>query len=463
LRAGIEQPTLWVDDIRAFFRDRRRHCNVYVRKGKSMTLGISTRSSSLAIVVLAVMWVGAATGAQQAPTEARDTLPDGPLVFDSSSRGPGARAIPGPKFRVVVMKGLSRPYALASLPDGNMLITERAGQLRIVRHGVLDPQPISGMPEVLDRNQRGLNDVALHPRFAENQWVYFTYYKPKAGSTELAMATLARGRFDGGSALTDVRDLFMTDTFVGAASAARIVFGRDGKIYMAIGIPLPSSSAGAATAMDAQDPGSYFGKVLRLNEDGTAPADNPFVGKPGYRPEIYALGIRNAMGLVVHPDTGEIWETENGPQGGDEINIIRAGLNYGWPVISYGRAYTGDLTGGSGPQSERPFAPGLEQPWLFWSPSIAVAGMAFYTGDRFQEWKGSIFVGALVGQQLQRVVMNDRGLPTRRDSLLVELKQRIREVRQGPDGLLYLLTDEVRGALLRIEPVDDAREASTSR
>jgi len=335
-----------------------------------------------------------------------------------------------------------------------MLITERAGRLRIVRRGVLDPQPISGIPEVLDQSLKGLNDIALHPRFAENRWVYFTYYKPKPESTEIATAALGRGRFDGGSALTDVHDLFTTEAVVSGPSAARFVFGRDGKIYMAIGIPIPSRGpAGAATTTDAQDPGSHFGKILRLNDDGSAPADNPFAGRPGYKPELYALGIRNAMALVVHPETGEIWETENGPQGGDEINIIRAGRNYGWPVISFGRSYGGDLTGDSGPVSEQPFAPGLEQPWLFWAPSIALSGMAFYTGDRFPDWKGSIFVGALVGEQLQRVVMNERGLAVRRQSLLTELKQRIREVRQGPDGLLYLLTDEAAGALLRIEPL----------
>lgn len=419
-----------------------------------MRLGIPIRSL-LAAIALTALFVGSAISAQQAPAPPSDTLPDGPLVFDSSSRGPSGNAIAGPKFRVVPLRGLARPYALAFLPDGSMLITERAGRLRIVRNGVLDPQPIAGMPEVLDRSLKGLNDIALHPRFPENRWIYFTYYKPVVGSTENATATLGRARFDGGHALSDVRDIFSTDTAVSGPSAARIVFGGDGKIYMAIGIPIPSRGrTGVATVTDAQDPASHFGKVLRLNDDGNAPADNPFAGRPGHTPELYALGIRNAMGLVVHPETGEIWETENGPQGGDEINIIRAGKNYGWPVISYGRSYGGDLTGDTGPVSDQPFAPGMEQPWLFWSPSIALTGITFYTGDRFPEWKGSIFVGGLIGTQLQRVVLNQKGLPTRRQPLLTELKQRIREVRQGPDGLVYLLTDETAGALLRLEPVD---------
>lgn len=417
-----------------------------------MTLSIPFRFLSAAIVVCILGVVAVAIHAQQAPAPVRDTLPDSPQIFDSSSRGPSGRPIAGLKFRVVPTKGLSYPYALAFLPDGNMLITERAGRLRIVRNGVLDPQPIAGMPDVLDRSLKGLNDVALHPRFDENKWVYFTYYKPKAGSTEMASAVLGRGRFDG-HALTDVRDVFSTDTVVSGPSAARFVFGRDGKIYLAIGIPIPSTGrTGVATVTDAQDPNSHFGKVLRLNDDGSAPADNPFAGRPGHKPELFALGIRNAMSMIVHPDTGEIWETENGPQGGDEINIIRAGRNYGWPVISLGRSYGGDATGDTGPVSDQPFAPGMEQPLLFWAPSIALSGMAIYTGVRFPQWRGNIFIGALVGEQLQHVVMNQRGLPTRRQPLLRELKQRIREVRQGPDGLLYLLTDEAAGALLRIEP-----------
>jgi glucose/arabinose dehydrogenase len=419
-----------------------------------MTPGIRKRGVVplvLSLPVAAALLVGV-VGAQQTP--AQDTLPGGPLVFDSSTRGPGGSPVAGSKFRVVPLRGLSRPYALAFLPNGDLLITERAGRLRIVRNGVLDPKPIDGVPDVLDRSMKGLNDVAIHPRFAENGWIYFTYYKPAPGSTEVATATLARARFDGSAALTEVRDIFSAGTGVATPSAARLVFGRDGKIYLAIGIPIPSRGrAGLATTTDAQDPGSYYGKVLRLNDDGSAPADNPFVGRQGHKPELFALGIRNAMGLAVHPDTGEIWETENGPQGGDEINIIRAGKNYGWPIVSLGRSYSGDRTGDTGPELDQLSAPGMEPPLLFWAPSIAVTGMAFYTGDRFPDWKNNIFIGALVGEQLQRVVINQRGLPVRRQSLLTELKQRIREVRQGPDGLLYLLTDEAAGALLRIEPV----------
>jgi glucose/arabinose dehydrogenase len=414
---------------------------------------------SLVTTLLIVALAGAVLGSQDIQMAPAAPLADGPLVFDGSSRAPGGRPLGGPKFRVVVTKGLVRPYALAFLPDGGILITERPGRLRIVRNGRLDPDSITGIPEVTERELRGLNDVALHPRFAENRWVYFTYYKPAGGGPIEARATLARARFDGRT-LSDVRELIATDTVVTRASASRIAFGRDGKLYMVIGIPLPAAEPGVATMTDAQDPGSLFGKVLRLNDDGSVPADNPFIGKPGFRPEIYALGIRNAMGFTVHPQTGELWESENGPQGGDEVNIISAGRNYGWPIISYGRSYTGTLTGASGPQLPVPFAEGMEQPWLFWSPSIAVAGMAFYTGDRFPEWKGSLFVAGLIAQQLQRIVLNEKGEPTRRLPMLAELGQRLREVRQGPDGLLYVLTDETAGALLRIEPLDAAPPSS---
>ena len=293
------------------------------------------------LALTAVVSLGlTALDAQQAPAPPRDTLPDNPGIFDSSTRGPSGSPIAGPKFRVVALKGLQRPYGMAFLPDGAILITERAGRLRIVRNNVLDPQPISGMPAVLDRNLKGLNDIALHPDFARNRMLYFTYYKPVAGSQDAATAVLARARFDGEHALTEVKDIFTTSQVINQPSAARLVFDRDGKIYLGIGVPIPArtTAGNITTTTDAQSPGSHFGKILRLNDDGTPAAGNPFAGKPEYKPEIFALGIRNTMGLAIHPETGELWETENGPQGGDELNIIRAGKNYGWPTISYGRS-----------------------------------------------------------------------------------------------------------------------------
>ena len=397
------------------------------------------------IVALTVISLGVGSSAQQVPNPGdppRDTLPNEPQVFKSA----------GQQFRVVPMKGLSRPFALAFLPGGDILITERVGRLRIVRNGVLDPQPIAGIPPVLDLQLKGLQDVAVHPRFAENRLVYFTYYKLKPGEKDVATATLARGRFDGDHALTDVRDLFVADAWCATPSVSRIAFAPDGKIFMTVGVPI-RGRVGTAQPDDSQNPASHAGKVLRLNDDGSAPPDNPFAGRPGYRSEIYALGIRNILGLVIHPRTGELWENENGPMGGDEINIVNPGRNYGWPVVSYGRAYTGEATGGtSGPTTDQRQAPGMEDPFMVWVPSIAISGMVFYTGD-VKGWQGNLFVGARRGTQLQRIVLNAKGLSVQRETLLFELKQRIGEVRQGPDGLLYLLTDETAGALLRIEPI----------
>ncbi len=411
-----------------------------------------TLVAGVSMGALLVIAGGASLAAQQSAAS-RKPLETTPVVFDSTSRGPSGVQIPGPKFRVVPVKGLQRPQGMAFLPDGRILVTERAGRLRIIASGALDPQPVSGLPAVLNRNMRGLNDVALHPKFAENGWVYFTYYKPHPTETDAAAATLARGKYDGAHALSDVTDLFTADTYVTGPSTAKILFAPDGTLFLGIGIPIPPRPRpGLATPLDAQNPSSVYGKILRLKDDGSVPPDNPFVGRPGHRGEIYAMGIRNAMGLAINPASGELWETENGPQGGDELNIIRPGKNYGWPIISYGRSYSGDAIGETGPVKSPAVAEGMEQPLLFWSPSLALTGMVFYTGDRFPEWKDSLFVGAMVGEQIQRVVFNMRGLPIRRDPLMWELGQRIRDVQQGRDGLLYALTEEDDGALLRIEP-----------
>lgn len=393
-------------------------------------------------VMLAIVAAESTGRAQRDPSAPPSVLPDTPQILSSG----------GQRFRVVPMKGLNQPWAFAFLPNGDMLITERAGRLRIVRQGVLDPQPVSGIPPVRTTILKGLMDIALHPRFEQNRLLYFTYSKPMPTDDRAATATLARARFDGGQSLADVKDIFVADAWAQGAQAARIIFGPDGKIYMAVGIPTRHE---IGKADDAQNPANHAGKILRLNDDGTAPPDNPFAGRSSHRPEIYALGIRNALGLAFHPTTGELWETENGPQGGDEINIIKPGRNYGWPVVSYGRDYSGAATfGRSGPQQASPVAPNMEQPFLFWVPSIAASGIVLYDGDKFKPWKGNILVGAMRGTQVQRVILNNQGLPTGRIPMLTELQQRIREIRVGPDGLLYLLTAEDDGALLRIEPLD---------
>ena len=404
------------------------------------------RAAALAIVLA----LAAPVAAQQTEprTDCRNcppptTLSAEPRVFHTQEQ----------TFRVVPMKGLTRPWSLAFLPNGDMLITEHGGQLRIVRDGVLDPEPLAGLPEVFPHRRTGLMDIVLHPRFDENQFVYFTYHTASPEHRLASTPVLARGKFEGRGALVEVRDLFVADAaYTGFAQTSRINFGPDGKLYMVVGVP---GRYEVGQADDAQDPANHRGKLLRLNDDGTVPDDNPFVDTRNHRPEIYALGIRNANGLAWHPETGELWETENGPQGGDEVNIIRAGANYGWPVVSYGRDYSGELTGGvAGPQRTQRQAEGIEDPLFFWSPSISPAGLMFYTGDRFPNWTGDLFVGALRGMEIQRLIFNDRGLLVRQQSLLRELRQRIREVKQGPDGLIYALTDAEDGALLRIEPVE---------
>ena len=378
----------------------------------------------------------AVVSAQRGVGVPRVPLGDGPWVFDTAEQH---------KVRVVaVTKGLANPWSLAFLPSGEMLITERSGRLRIIRNGVLDSQPVAGVPQSKMQRLGGLMDVVLHPRFAENRFVYLTYSKP--GDKDLIATALGRGTWDG-SALTNFQELFVVEPWWDGqgGAASRIAFGRDGMLYMTTG-------ASVANMKDAQDPSHDKGKVLRLRDDGTVPPDNPFVGRAGYKPEIYSLGHRNQLGLAIHPQTGAVWSNENGPNGGDEINVILPGRNYGWPDVSLGRSYEGPWQGKFAKE-------GIEPPVVYWMPSIAVSGMAFYTGDRFPAWKGNVFVGALrYGEipqtgHLQRVVLNERGEEMRREMLLTELRQRIRDVRQGPDGLLYLLTDENPGALLRLEPV----------
>ena len=347
------------------------------------------------------------------------------------------------RIRVVaVATGLANPWSLAFLPDGVILVTEREGRLRVIRNGRLDPQPVAGTPVSYSAGVSGLPgaihgymDLALHPQFASNSFVYLSYTKPL--NEKQRTVAIARGRWDG-SRMVDMRDIFVTD--VGTGTATRLAFGRDNTLYLTTG------------GNGAQDPNSQAGKVLRLRDDGSIPPDNPFAGRAGHKPEVYTLGHRNSLGLAMHPGTGEIWLNENGPNGGDEINVLRPGANYGWPVVSLGRNYTGPW------QSQKITHEGFEPPLVFWMPSIAVSGMTFYTGDRLPKWKGDVFVGALrTGEvpgtgHVERILFNEKMEELRRESLLVELRQRVRDIRQGPDGLLYVLTDEKAGALLRIEP-----------
>ena len=386
------------------------------------------------------------------PDGAPSRLTDGPgvpdpIVWPAPPLGKGPFRIQSAEERnlrvIVVARGLEQPWSLAFLPKGDILITERPGRLRVVRKGVLDPAPIAGLPDIKADGLQGLMDVVLHPQFDENRWVYLTYHKPEAGD---AAVTLARGTWNG-TALVDVQDVFESHAL--KTEASRLTFAPDGMLYMSIGAPGDSVGPEAARSQDRDD---YAGKVVRLLDDGGIPPDNPFVHRSGYKPGIYSIGHRNGHALVVNPETGDLWQTEQGPNGGDEINVIKAGKNYGWPKVSYGRQYFGPYV------SPQPTRRGMEQPALFWMPSIGVTGMTFYTGERFPAWKRNAFVGGLrEGEiprtgQVQRIVFNEKWQEIRRESLLRELHQRIRDVRQGPDGLLYVLTAEDDGALLRIEP-----------
>jgi len=340
---------------------------------------------------------------------------------------------------VTMATGLWHPWSLAFLPNGDMLVTERNGKLRMVRDGRLDPDPVAGVPAVHSVRLSGLMEVLPHPQFAQNHLVYLTYTKDVANN--LVATTLARGRLDGRQ-LVEVKDLLVCDPWMGdGGSGSRLAWGTDRMLYM---------TTGASNGNAAQEPGSLRGKILRLRDDGTAAPGNPFEGHAGYKAEIYTMGHRNSLGLALNPVTGDMWNNENGPYGGDEINVLKPGNNYGWPKVSFGREY-------SGPKIPN-FAEGMTGPLIFWAPSIAPSGMAFYTGDHFPEWKNNVLVGALLGgsvqgyPHLERIIFDKNWDEIGRQSLLTELKQRIRDVRQGPDGLVYVLTDEENGALIRLEP-----------
>ncbi len=337
----------------------------------------------------------------------------------------------------IVTRGLEHPWGLAFLPDGRMLVTERPGRLRLVEaDGALDPRPVAGLPPIAAHGQGGLLDVALHPRFAENGWVYLSYAArgPGGVGTEVARGRWAEHR------LENVEVLFRQEPKSGGGRhfGSRLVFDRQGYLYVTLG--------DRGEMERAQHLDDLAGKIVRLHDDGRIPQDNPFVNQAGARPEIYSLGNRNVQGATLHPTTGELWTHEHGPQGGDEVNVIRAGRNYGWPVITYGVEY------GIGTQiGEGTHKPGMEQPLHVWTPSIAPSGMAFYQGDQFPRWRGDLFVGALRDQRVTRLRLDGEKV-VGEEHLLEGMLGRIRDVRAGPDGYLYLLTDARNGAIARLEP-----------
>jgi len=354
----------------------------------------------------------------------------------------------------LVAGGLSNPWSIAFLPDGDMLVTERAGRLRLITDGVLQPEPASGVPEVKITVLGGLLDVVLHPEYAQNHTLYLSYSKGHEDGVHSTTA-IARAMYNASdNSLVGLHDIFVANSWSASPTnfGGRMAFGPDGKLYMTIGE--------RQEEFRAQDLMDHGGKVIRINDDGTVPGDNPFAGRDDALPEIFALGVRSPQGLALNPDTGEFWENEHGPLGGDEINIIKPGANYGWPLVTYGVDYDGVSI------SEEQVRTDLVSPFLYWIPSIAVSGISFYphndVGDNadvaFPRWRGNVFVGSMIQGRtprtghIQRITFSDEGVSLAREPILVDLHQRIRDVRPGPDGYLYVLTDQNPGAVLRVSP-----------
>ena len=351
------------------------------------------------------------------------------------------------RIRVVTLaNGLDRPWSIAFLPNGDYLVTELSGKVRLIHNGVVQPQPIGGVPQSQLQGHGGLLDIELHPDFKNNRLVYIAY--SKAGEKGVTTA-IFRARFDG-TQFVDGKDIFVADAWAkgGLNPGGRMVFDNKGLLYFGVG------DRGPTGEQFVQDLSVHNGKIIRLRDDGSVPPDNPFVNRPGAKPEIFTYGNRTPQGLTVHPETGEIWESEHGPMGGDEVNILKPGANYGWPLVSFGKKYDGSLINNGQPWKE-----GTELPAFFWVPSIGISNILFYTGDRFPTWKGQLFVTGMSGRLVQTVRQKGRG-QNERESLLTQLRVEFRDIRQGADGLIYLVVRQDAkhtpnsGAILRIEPLE---------
>lgn len=385
------------------------------------------------VVAFCLVLALSACGADEAPAAGPKT--------EAALRTDAPRPDRTERFRVeTVASGLEHPWSIAFLSGGRMLVTERAGRLRIVdRAGRLSP-PVAGLPQVWANGQGGLLDVALGPDFARDRTIYFSYAEPRADGNGTAVA---RGVLDDGPtpSLSEVRVIFRQQPTYRSSGhfGSRLAFAPDGTLFVTLGERM-------SAAERAQDLSTHFGKVVRIRPDGAVPPDNPFVGRAGARPEIWTWGHRNPQSAAIHPATGELWTVEHGPRGGDEINIARKGLNFGWPRVSFGREYTGGTVGDGTGEAE-----GFTAPLYYWVPSIAPSGMTFYDGEAFPAWKGNLFVGALAGQHLARLVLDGERV-VGEERLLADLGARIRDVRTGPDGLIYVITDEDDGKILRLVP-----------
>ncbi len=349
---------------------------------------------------------------------------------------------------VTVAEGFVNPWGMAFLPNGDMLVTERPGRLRIVRGGKLLETPVTGVPEVAARGQGGLLDVVLHPAFATNKLVYLSFSKP-TGENNAATTAVVRGTLENDQ-LTNVQEIFVADSRGNPGHfGSRLAFDKDGYLFVTVG-DRQAPPSGDLENHPAQDLSNHNGTINRLHDDGRVPTDNPFVGREGAKPEIWSYGHRNPQALAIHPETGDIWSTEHGPQGGDELNHIRPGLNYGWPVIGFGVNYRSGARIHIGTTKE-----GMENPAFVWVPSIATSGIMIYTGDKFPAWKGSVFAGGLAGEQIARLTLD--GTRAELGDIIVRKQGRVRDVRQGPDGLIYVAIDDRAGrpsSILRVEPVD---------
>jgi glucose/arabinose dehydrogenase len=392
----------------------------------------------------------AGRAAQAAPAPPRDTSPQ---ILD----------VQGGKIRVVtVASGLFHPWGLAFADANTILVTEKNGALRLIKDGVLQPKPVWTSPTPAGTAHDSLHFVAVHPDFAQNRLVYLSY--PKHGPKGSTLA-ISRG-FLKGDVLGDIQEIFVADAWeTGGNLAGRVFFGNDKHLYVTVGDrdriccnaeqKRADGSDDNTLRMKSQTLDNHVGKTLRLRDDGTVPPDNPFVGKPGAKPEIYTYGHRNGYGLAVDPETGKVWQAEIGPMGGDEVNVLEPGHNYGWPLVSMGRNYTGTLA------SDQPFSrPGMDNARMFWVPSISPSSIMFYTGDKFPRWKNNLFVGALTTRQLIRVAFGQPNQAERREGLLGPMNIRVRDVQQSPDGYIYVATEGASGGnaadgmILKIEPVE---------
>lgn len=409
---------------------------------KRVKQSLIRQRQSCSMVLLGIAMLTCSALDAQGPTSPDPQIPTTATLIYSADV-PTLRLVP-------VANGLANPFDFEFRSNGDILITERyTGRLRLVRNGQLLPDHIEGVPEVYSAVFRaGLMSVAVHPD--DDSMVYLTYTKGLIVNDEPEQkVALVRGRLQE-NRLVDVEEIFLTEGFDRGIAASKLLFTPDGKLMMSVG--------GAYVYMGygdyAQDPAVHYGKLLRLNDDGSPAEDNPFADSGEYLPQVYSVGHRNQIGLAFHPETGDLWAAENGPQGGDEVNIIEAGANYGWPIVSYSRQYRGDWISES--QQDVRF----KSPEIIWWPSIAPSGMTFYSGDKFPQWQGNLFVGSMLEGRIpgsghvERIAFNSRGEEIRRESLLRELKARITAVKQGPDGFLYVLVDEAEGALLRLEPVE---------